>query len=173
MEIRPDSGHNARTVRAVVEALALRPCPGLFRDRHFLAAVAAGPAFYMLLALLVDVAPVSVAQLVTWPYLYLAVAAPVMEELAFRGAMQGWIRDYRWGRRRWLGLTRANRLTSLLFTSVHFLYHPPVWALAVLGPSLIFGHLRDRTGSVWPCMALHILYNAGYFALVGVPGVSG
>lgn len=160
-------------MRAVVEALALRPCPGLLRDRHFLAAVAAGPIFFALLALFVVVTPVSLTQLFTWPYLYLAVAAPVMEELAFRGALQGWFLDYRWGRRRWLGLTGANRIVSVLFTAVHFLYHPPLWALAVLAPSLIFGHLRDRTKSVWPGVALHVIYNGGYFALVGVPGFSG
>jgi hypothetical protein len=29
-------------------------------------------------------------------------------------------------------------------------------------PSILFGHLRDRFGSVLPAMMLHAYYNAGF-----------
>ena len=40
-------------------------------------------------------------------------------------------------------------------------------ASLTLFPSLLFGVLRDRSGSVFPPIALHIIYNAGYFMLTG------
>ncbi|WP_187272118.1 CPBP family glutamic-type intramembrane protease [Zeimonas arvi] len=32
----------------------------------------------------------------------------------------------------------------------------------MVAPSLIFGHLRERFDSVWPAVAMHALYNAGF-----------
>lgn len=157
-------------VRAVAQALALRPCPGLARDPHFLVAVGAGAVFWAVLAALGGAHPLPPARLLSWSYLYLAVVAPALEELAFRGALMGWLLEYGWGRRRLLGLTLANGTASVLFTAIHFAYHPPLWAAAVLVPSLLFGHLRDRSGSVLPAVCLHVFYNAGYFALSGLPG---
>jgi membrane protease YdiL (CAAX protease family) len=158
-------------VRAVAQALALRSCPGLFRDRHFLLALAAGVAFWAALATAVPVRPLPLAAVLNWPYLHLAVAAPVLEELAFRGALMGWFHDYGWGERRVLGLTWANLAATVLFTALHFAGHPPLWAVSVAAPSLIFGHLRDRHASVLPAVLLHVFYNAGYFALTGLPAV--
>jgi membrane protease YdiL (CAAX protease family) len=156
-------------VRAVTEALALRRTPGLYRDPHFLAAMGGGLLFWALVALAAGVRPVGPGGLLSWPYLYLGVVAPVLEELAFRGALQGWLLETGYGRRRGLGLTAANVTTSVVFTAIHFAYHPPLWAAAVLFPSLIFGHLRDRTGSVLPALYVHVFYNLGYFALTGLP----
>jgi len=165
-------GHHG-AVRAVAQALALTPCPGLLRDRHLLLALAAGAAFWAVLAAFLPVRPLAPADLLGWPYLHLAVAAPVLEELAFRGALMGWFHDYRWGGERVLGITRANLAASVLFPALHFLAHPPLWALSVLVPSLLFGHLRDRHGSVLPAVLLHVVYNAGYFALTGLPAAPG
>jgi len=156
-------------VRAVTEALALRRSPGLLRDAHFLVAILAGLVFWGALALLPGVRTPALKALVSWPYLYLGVVAPILEELAFRGALQGWLLETHYGGRRALGLTAANVTASVVFTAIHFAYHPPLWAAAVLFPSLIFGHLRDRTGSVLPAAYLHVFYNLGYFALTGLP----
>jgi membrane protease YdiL (CAAX protease family) len=49
---------------------------------------------------------------------------------------------------------------------MHFINHPPFWALAVFFPSLVFGYFRDRCDSVVPAITLHILYNFGYFVAV-------
>ena len=92
---------------------------------------------------------------------------PVVEELSFRGVIQGIM--LRWTQRREIvpGISMANGITSLLFVAVHFVHHPPVWATAVLIPSLIFGYFRDRFGSVIPAIVLHAFYNLMFYALVG------
>jgi hypothetical protein len=48
--------------------------------------------------------------------------------------------------------------------------HPPLWALSVLIPSLIFGSVRDRLQSAYPAIVLHCFHNSGYFILAGVEG---
>ena len=63
------------------------------------------------------------------------------------------------------GFTLANLATSVLFTALHFVSHPPLWAAGVLLPSLLYGYFRDRHDSVYPAIALHVFYNAGYFLL--------
>jgi len=91
---------------------------------------------------------------------------PLLEEWLFRGFLQGWLREHPTMRRSRLGISWANLLTSLLFVLFHLLRHPPVAALAVLAPSLIFGHLRDRQGSLLGPILLHAFYNIGYFWLL-------
>ncbi|MGE3540131.1 MAG: JDVT-CTERM system glutamic-type intramembrane protease [Candidatus Tectimicrobiota bacterium] len=107
------------------------------------------------------------ADLLAPAFLALAGWQPCCEELLFRGYLQGLLRRQSWGRLCRAGVTRANVLVSLLFALGHAWAHPPLWAVAVFFPSLVFGSLRDRYESVYPAVALHILYNAGYFALTG------
>jgi len=98
--------------------------------------------------------------------LLLCLVYPIVEELAFRGALQGWLLRYRAGKKQIIaGLTGANIITSCLFVAAHLFYQLPVWALLVIGPSLVFGWFRDRYQSVAPAILLHILYNSGYFPL--------
>jgi hypothetical protein len=59
-------------------------------------------------------------------------------------------------------LSIANLVTTAAFVALHFTAQPPAWALAVAVPSLLFGHLRERFGSVLPPVALHSIYNAGF-----------
>ena len=59
-------------------------------------------------------------------------------------------------------VTLANLASSVLFVAWHLGSQPGAWAAATLVPSLVFGHLRDRLGSVWPAMILHMVYNAGF-----------
>jgi membrane protease YdiL (CAAX protease family) len=99
----------------------------------------------------------------------LTVGQPLLEEVLFRGYLQGYCREQPWGQRAWCGITRANMLTALVFTAGHIWTHPLLWALAVLVPALIFGASRDRYGSIYPGLLLHVLYNAGYFGLSGLP----
>jgi CAAX protease family protein len=135
------------------------------RDPWFLAAIAAGFAFWLALFPWLRTplrAPLGAAMLVS-----VLLWQPLIEELVFRGVMQGQLRASAWGQSRLLGLTHANWLASGIFTALHFLQHPPLWACGVLVPSLIFGFFRDRHGSVYPSMALHIYYNAGYFLTAG------
>jgi membrane protease YdiL (CAAX protease family) len=93
-----------------------------------------------------------------------------MEELVFRGMCQGTLLTWRWGHLSWHGLSIANGVTAGVFTLLHLVNHPPLWALAVLMPALAFGFCRDRYCSIYAAIVLHVFYNAGYFALTGLPG---
>lgn len=95
--------------------------------------------------------------------LFLGLVYPLVEELLFRGLLQGWLRERAVLRRQRFGLSGANLLTSAMFTGLHFFAHPPLAAAAVLLPSLIFGHFRDRHGSLCAPVVLHVYYNIGYF----------
>lgn len=90
---------------------------------------------------------------------------PVLEELVFRGILQGQALPLttRHGQPLRLGpVTLANVLVTLAFVALHLRAQPLAWALAVAGPSLVFGHLRERFGSVWPTVLVHAVYNAGF-----------
>ena len=94
--------------------------------------------------------------------LSVVIIQPVIEELLFRGLLQGELRRIsRRAEARFLSL--PNVLSSIAFAALHFIFHPPLWALAVLIPSLQFGYLRDRYDSLWPALLLHIAYNGMFF----------
>ncbi|MFA7387456.1 MAG: JDVT-CTERM system glutamic-type intramembrane protease [Thiohalobacteraceae bacterium] len=95
--------------------------------------------------------------------LFVVLVYPLVEEWLFRGLLQGRLLERPDLRRKAAGLTRANLLTSLVFTGLHFIFHPPLAAAAVMIPSLIFGHFRDRHGSLHAPILLHMYYNLGYF----------
>lgn len=83
------------------------------------------------------------------------VVAPVMEELFFRGVVQGALRPW--------GQLRAILLTSLLF----MLAHQNLWELPtvfVLG--FIIGYIGEVSGSLLPCILLHAANNTVMFILM-------
>lgn len=101
-----------------------------------------------------------------WLFLSLLLAQPLLEEVVFRGGLQGWLIEKTWGRRTVLHITLANMLTSVAFVAMHLFYHAPLMALLVIVPSLLFGYFRDRyDGWLIPSIVLHCFYNAGYFFL--------
>lgn len=150
---------------ALVSAFgATRPSSGWWtwlRDPQFLIAVLAALPVWLTLGL-----SVSGHMRVTFtaaPLLSFLAVRPVLEELAFRGALQGFLLQRGWSDR--IGrVTRANWATTAVFVALHFTTQPPVWALAVAVPSLVFGHMRERCASVLPAIALHLIYNAGFAA---------
>jgi membrane protease YdiL (CAAX protease family) len=86
--------------------------------------------------------------------LFLALLSGVVEEMCFRGAL--------WPQ---LGLVG----TSVFFGICHVV---PVRALAgypifAFFAGLLFGFLRERTGSVWPCALAHATVNAINLAWIG------
>jgi membrane protease YdiL (CAAX protease family) len=94
---------------------------------------------------------------------------PLLEELAFRGLVQSFLLGLfsPAGQPRRCGpVTLANALTTLLFVLLHLRVQPLLWALAVAGPSLLLGHVRERLDSVWPAVLLHGWFNLG-FSLAG------
>ena len=86
--------------------------------------------------------------------LLLAVLAPLVEELVFRGLLYGWIAG-RWGS------LPALVVSSLAFAAAHY---EPAHIVLVLPLGLLFGWLRRRTDSLLPSLFAHVVNNS--FALL-------
>ena len=87
---------------------------------------------------------------IAYSLLLLAVFAPLVEELIFRGLIYGWLAG-RWGTTvAWIGST-------LTFAAAHF---EPAHILLVLPLAVLFGWLRRRTDSLLPSLVAHIANNA-------------
>jgi len=127
-----------------------------WRDARLAAALAAAAPVWWLLVPHVGTARMAGA----WPLLAGIALYPVLEELCFRGLLQGWLLQ-RLGGATHAGISAANLITSLAFAAAHLHAQPPAWALATLLPSLVFGWVRERYGRVLPAIALHVYYNAG------------
>lgn len=100
-------------------------------------------------------------------FLLVVLVYPVLEEIVFRGALQGALRKYL-GTKAWHGFTWANVITSILFSVAHLPFRPPLTALLVFVPSLVFGYFRDRHRSLKSPIFLHVFFNTGYFWLFGL-----
>ena len=90
------------------------------------------------------------------------VAAPLSEELLFRGVVFGGLAQ-RWG-------VRASAVaSSLLFAAVHFSMTAfcPLFCMA-----LVLCYVYVRTGSLYMAIAFHSLFNAVSFALLYVEAMS-
>ena len=94
---------------------------------------------------------------------------PIIEEISFRGWIQGFLLGRDIGNHRWWLISSANVITTLLFGVIHLVYHTPIWAFLVTLPSLLYGYFRERFDSVIPAIVLHIFYNLTYFSLLGMP----
>ena len=79
----------------------------------------------------------------------LAVLAPLVEELIFRGLLYGWLAG-RWG------TIVAWIVSSLAFAAAHIEWKHIVLVLPL---GLWFGWLRRRTGSLWPSLVAHMVNN--------------
>ena len=75
-------------------------------------------------------------------------AAPVAEELVFRGAVQHFLQP--------LGRREAILLQAVLFAAQHGSLAGAAYALSC---GLLLGWLADRTGHLWPGMVLHSVNN--------------
>lgn len=142
-----------------------RPAPGWWRwmaDGHVLAALVAAVPVWAVLGASLGAQMQAPAGRAAW--IGFVLLQPAAEELAFRGVLQGWLLR-RTAAKRVGPFSRANVLASLAFATLHLATQPVPWALAVLAPSLVFGHLRDRLGSVLPGIAMHAAYNAGFASL--------
>jgi len=79
----------------------------------------------------------------------MALLAPLVEEMVFRGLLYGWIAG-RWG------TVAAWLVSSILFAAAHV---EPAHALLVFPLGLWFGWLRRRTESLWPSLVAHVVNN--------------
>lgn len=95
--------------------------------------------------------------------LSLIIWQPLVEEVLFRGILQGQFAKREWGRSSWLGISGANLVASILFVVIHMINSSPLFALTVIAPSLVFGYFRDYCNSVYPSIIIHAAYNAMVF----------
>jgi membrane protease YdiL (CAAX protease family) len=94
--------------------------------------------------------------------LLLAVLAPLVEELVFRGLLYGWVAG-RWGS------VAAWIVSSLAFAAAHY---EPAHIVLVLPLGLLFGWLRRHTDSLLPSLFSHIVNNGfALLAAVYLPNV--
>lgn len=107
----------------------------------------------------------------TWGTLQLLAAAllvaPLAEELFFRGILLQAI--CRYTRQGWLAIA----VSSVAFGFVH---GQPQDILPLVTMGVVLGYVRLRLGALWPCVLLHMLFNARTMAcallapqLVGMP----
>lgn len=143
----------------VREDLGLVPPHRLFTDRQFILALVAGCGVSILVAGL-SVAGSSSVSLTLLQAFSLVLWYPVLEELLFRGALQGFLRTTAFGQRALMGLSLANVLTAILFTTLHLVYRADPLAWLVFFPGLVFGYFRDRHASILGPVILHSAYNA-------------
>ena len=134
-------------------------------DPVFWGAILLGPCVWLLLWFIVG--KPSSGSVSMQVLLYGVVLYPVLEELAFRGFIQTWLREKTFFRTQMLfGITRANLITSFLFAALHLFSQPPIWAAMIFAPSLVFGYLRDRYEAVSPSIILHAWYNLGFLLFI-------
>ncbi len=98
------------------------------------------------------------------------VVAPVLEEVMFRGILQTALRRYAGSP--WIGIL----LASVIFAAIHLSWDlgtgvvrgwenlPPLFALAVA-----LGYNYERSGRLWPCILMHMLFNGINLAYVTWP----
>lgn len=92
--------------------------------------------------------PWGIAQL----FLGAVVIAPLAEELLFRGALlEAAVRHTRLG---WAGVA----LSAAAFGLVHLSQPHTILPLTTMG--VVLGYVRLRSGSLWPCIVAHALFNA-------------
>ncbi len=89
-----------------------------------------------------------------------SLAAPIGEELFFRGFLQRGVQEHR-------GAPRAIVVTAIIFSAFHL---DPVGFAARFELGVLFGLLAWRAGSLWPAIAAHAANNAlssGLFLAAG------
>ncbi len=93
---------------------------------------------------------------------------PLVEEVLFRGVIQGELLRRPFFARSFSGISAANVVTSALFVLLHLMNQPLGWAVAVALPSLALGYFRERYQGVGLPILLHVLFN-GTFLAAGMP----
>jgi membrane protease YdiL (CAAX protease family) len=83
-------------------------------------------------------------------FIVLAVITPVVEEMLFRGVLQGRIRAAG------IPFTPAALIVASLFAAAHGQWNV---AIDVFFMSLVSSYLREKTGRLWPSIIVHIIKN--------------
>jgi len=90
------------------------------------------------------------------------VGAPIVEELFFRGLLQGAFT-------RRIGAVPAIFVTAIIFSFAHVLNEGPLAPFVLFPMALVLGYLRHRTGRLAAGMIAHASFNAILFIMLLVP----
>lgn len=82
-------------------------------------------------------------------FLVVAVVGPLVEELVFRGVIFS-------GFRHCGSIIRCTLLSALVFGCVHLNLNQFAYAF---GLAIMFGLVREATGSIWPSFIVHLIFN--------------
>lgn len=149
-------------ITEILKDLGLGPLPDFIGDRLYIAALIIAIAVWGILWPTVmptfRLEDESVVLIIFTGIIW----SPLLEEILFRGVLQGFMLKKTWGNTKFLHLTQANWVTSFVFVFAHFWYQPAIWAFMVLMPSLAFGFFRDRYDHTFPGILLHAFYNGGF-----------
>ncbi len=92
-----------------------------------------------------------------WVVLLAVFIAPFVEEIMFRGALYGWLREY-------LKPSYAIPVSALTFAVVH--PQGPIGIVPLMFIGMVLATLREWRGTLTTCMLTHGLFNAGTLSLV-------
>lgn len=143
------------------QSTSLLTIKNFYKDRVFLSLVLIPIPFWLFLYIYKGFQQVDDLKL----FFTLILLYPILEEILFRGLIQPTIAKQ--FSKNWLIISQANLITSAMFVFLHFISHPPLWALAVFIPSITFGYIQERVNHILAPITLHTTYNAGYFLMLG------
>lgn len=147
----------------LLHEIGLKHTPRCYLNYRFILAILAGILFLFLFHGFMP--PFSSSFEFSWTvFISLVIWQPLIEEILFRGIIQGQFAKREWAKHLWLNISSANAATSVLFVVMHMINSSPLFALSVFVPSLIFGYFRDYCNSIYPSIILHSAYNAMVFA---------
>jgi membrane protease YdiL (CAAX protease family) len=87
------------------------------------------------------------------------VSVAVLEEVIFRGGIQGWLLQKAYFKSSISGFSRANWATSSLFAFAHVILHPAWLVPGYFAVSLVLGYFRERYRGILVPVLLHAYYN--------------
>lgn len=91
------------------------------------------------------------------------IVVPILEELLFRGFLQGALRNF-------FGPLNAIVICSLIFAAFHFSLSQGINNLTIVGSlfilSLFLGYLKERQANLFAPIALHMTFNAISVAMI-------
>jgi membrane protease YdiL (CAAX protease family) len=101
----------------------------------------------------------------------LIVLPPLVEEILFRGFLYGTLRSNK------IKVVAATIITSVFFGCLHLFGGAGgslIWVAAIdtFVLSLVLCNLRERTGSIWPCIGVHAIKNGIVFVNLFILGAS-
>ncbi|MAE63919.1 MAG: hypothetical protein CMJ18_06565 [Phycisphaeraceae bacterium] len=90
------------------------------------------------------------------------IAAPLIEEIVYRGLFQTVLLAQDGVSHRWSVILIASVVFTLVHATLPWQVLPQLFVL-----SLLLGWLYERTGSLWPSILVHVLFNAFSFVMLG------